>query len=94
MTLQTYYEDGNVYSGNSVNWVNGIIANAVAYTYNVDGTVDEIEETVDGSTITTAFTYNGDGTVNTIVETRDSKTVTTTYTYSSGVVTDTVRTVV
>lgn len=93
MTLKTYYEDGDVYYGNSVNWVNGIIANSVAYTYNVDGTVDTITETVDGSEIVTEFTYNVDGTVDEIIETRDGKTITTTFTYSGGVVTGTTRVV-
>jgi len=93
MTLKTYYEDGDVYYGDSVNWVNGIIANSVDYTYNVDGTVDTITETVDGSSIVTTFSYNVDGTVDEIVETRDGKTITTAFTYSSGVITNTTRTV-
>lgn len=93
MTLKTYYQDGDVYYGNSVNWVNGIIANSVDYTYNSDGTLDTITETVEGSEITTTFAYNADGTVDTITESRDGKTIVTTFTYSSGVMTGSERTV-
>ena len=93
MTLKTYYEDGDVYYGDSVNWVNGIIANTMAYTYNADGTLNTITETVDGSEITTTFAYNTDETVDTITETRDGKTVVTTFTYSDGVITGSERTV-
>ena len=91
MTLKTYYADGDIYYGSSVNWVNGCIANTVDYTYNVDGTVDTITETVDGSDIVTAFSYNLDGTVDEIVETRDGKTITTSFTYTGGVLQSTGR---
>lgn len=92
MTLKTYYEDGDVYYGDSINWVNGIIANSTDYTYNVDGTVATITQTVSGSTITTTFTYT-DGILTSISESRDGKTITTTFTYDSGNLTNVTRTV-
>ena len=92
MTLKTYYVDGDVYYGDSVNWVNGIIANNVNYWYNVDGTIGSIIETVAGGSIATRFVYSG-ANVGSIFEARDNKTITTVFAYDGANVSGVTRTV-
>lgn len=59
------------------------ISSAGAATYNADGSVATITETIDGNNSVTTFTYNADGSVATAAEVYLGKTRTTTYTYNA-----------
>ena len=62
-------------------------ATVVAITYNAEGRVATVVETVDGNSATATYTYNGDGTVKTIATLYKGRTRTETYAYSGGKVT-------
>lgn len=65
----------------------GMSANSSTFTYNADGQVANITETLPGGKArNTVFTYNADGTVQRSDVTVNGSIYTTTYTYVNGVV--------
>ena len=59
-------------------------ATAVAFTYDAQGVITSVSETIDGNTAVATFTYNGDGTVKTIATTYKGRTRTETFAYDAG----------
>lgn len=59
-------------------------ATAVVFTYDAQGVITSVSETIDGNTAVATFTYNGDGTVKTIATTYKGRTRTETFAYDAG----------